>query len=55
MKTTLKNLSREGLRYEAPSLEIIELAAEGVLCASGDKTFSLPEWEYDNTDDGLDW
>lgn len=50
-----KTLDRGTLRYEAPSLEIIELAAEGVLCASGDKTFSLPEWEHDTTDDGLDW
>lgn len=43
-----KTLDRGTLRYEAPSLEIIELAAEGVLCASYTGN------SIDDTDE-LDW
>lgn len=48
-----KTLDRGTLRYEAPSLEIIELAAEGVLCASGDKMYG--SGLDDLTEDTFEW
>lgn len=37
--------------YASPVLEVIEIAAEGVLCASGG--FGINDWENDG--DGLDF
>jgi hypothetical protein len=55
-KLTNSALDRGGHSYESPALEIINIIAEGVLCGStGDGTFSLPAWEYDNSDDGLNF
>lgn len=48
-----KTLDRGTQRYEAPSLEIIELAAEGVLCASGDKMYG--SGLDDLTEDTFEW
>lgn len=48
-----KTLDRGGQHYETPSLEIIELAAEGVLCASGDKMYG--SGLDDLTEDTFEW
>ena len=37
--------------YSSPVLEVIEIASEGVLCASGG--FGIDDWENDG--DGLDF
>lgn len=55
-KLTNSAPARGGQPYESPALEIIDIVAEGILCGStGDGTFSLPAWEYDNSDDGLNF
>lgn len=50
MKKSFENLSRAE-HYEAPALEVYEIASEGVLCASGE--FGIDDWAPDG--DGLDF
>lgn len=52
-KTNMKRYSENSLRkeYSSPVLEVIEIATEGVLCASGE--FGIDDWTNDN--DGLDF
>ena len=49
----MKRDSENSLRkeYSSPVLEVIEIATEGVLCASGE--FGIDDWTNDN--DGLDF
>lgn len=54
MKQYLQNLLGGGMTYESPRLEIIEIDVENVICQDSG-TFTLPSWQYDGTDDDLDW
>ena len=53
IKNNMKRYSENSLRkeYSSPVLEVIEIATEGVLCASGE--FGIDDWTNDN--DGLDF
>ena len=44
---TLKNFdfSKKGLSYETPSVSILDVQVEGVLCESG---ISINDWENDD-------
>lgn len=46
---TTKTICRGGQNYVSPSLEVLDLTNEGVLCESG--AFGIKDWETD--DDGL--
>lgn len=52
-KNNMKRYSENSLRkeYSSPVLEVIEIATEGVLCASGE--FGINDWENDG--EGLDF
>ena len=39
-------MNLEGLSYVAPSVNVLDVQAEGVLCASGD--FDAPDWGEGN-------
>lgn len=41
--TNNKTLNRGGQTYEAPSVNLLDIQVEGVLCASGD--FDAKDWE----------
>ena len=43
---TTKTICREGMCYVSPELEVLDLKAEGVLCASGE--FGIKNWERDD-------
>lgn len=45
--TTAANFTLGGGSYESPTVSVVEVLSEGVLCASG----QLEGWEEDN----LDW
>lgn len=49
----LENPCRGGQDYVSPSSKVVEFQPEGVLCGSGNGTFSTPVWEED--DDVLGW
>ena len=49
---TLKNKSIQGgATYETPSVKMLDILSEGLLCQSGDLT--IKDWERD--EDGLDF
>lgn len=48
---TTKTICRGGQNYVSPTLEVLDLKNEGVLCASG--AFDIKKWETD--DDVLDF
>ncbi len=43
---TTKSICRGGQCYVSPSLEVLDLKNEGVLCGSG--TFGIKDWESDD-------
>ena len=45
------SMNLEGLSYETPSVTVLDVQAEGVLCQSGN--FGIKDWEEDN--DSLDF
>ncbi len=49
-----KRTDQRGRNYVSPSLDLIELNIENVICQDSG-TFTLPSWQYDGTDDDLDW
>lgn len=50
---TTKTTCREGLTYVSPELNVMDIEAEGVLCASGEGTFGINDWERE--DGSVDW
>ena len=49
MKIKLTEIFNGGGSYVTPSVKVLEIASEGVLCASTD-TFSIKDWEDDGDD-----
>ena len=49
--TKNNSMNLEGMSYETPSVNVLNVQSEGVLCASGG--FSIKDWETD--DDSLDF
>ena len=45
------SMNLEGMSYVAPSVTVLDVQAEGVLCQSGN--FGIKDWEEDN--DSLDF
>ena len=43
--TKNNSMNLEGMSYETPSVNVLNVQAEGVLCGSGD--FSIKDWEND--------
>ena len=52
MKIKLTEIFNGGGSYVTPSVKVLEIASEGVLCASTD-TFSIKDWEKEDDDDAL--
>lgn len=50
---TTKTICGGGYKYSSPATNVIDIEVEGVLCASGEGTFGISDWERD--DDSLDW
>lgn len=50
---TTKTICRGGQNYVSPEFNVVNIEVEGVLCASGEGTFGISDWERD--DDSLDW
>lgn len=48
---TTKSICRGGQCYVSPSLEVLDLKNEGVLCGSG--TFGIKDWESEGDDEAL--
>ena len=46
------SMKLEGMSYETPSVNVLNVQAEGVLCASGG--FGIKDWDNDG-DDSLDF
>ena len=40
------SMNLEGMSYETPSVNVLDVQAEGVLCGSGD--FDAPDWGEGN-------
>ena len=49
--TKNNSMNLEGLSYVAPSVNVLNVMSEGVLCASGG--FGIKDWE--NDDESLDF
>lgn len=50
---TTKTICRGGQNYVSPDLNVVDIEVEGVLCASGEGTFGINDWERDG--ESLDW
>lgn len=45
---TTKTICRGGQSYVSPVLEVLDFKAEGVLCASGEGSVSINDWNRDD-------
>ena len=45
---TTKTICRGGQNYVSPVLEVLDFKAEGILCASGEGSVTINDWERDD-------
>ena len=50
---TKNSINMEGQSYETPSVNVLNVLSEGVLCGSG--RFTIADWEQEGEDDALNF